>query len=266
VIRGGGLASFLAVLLALGAGSATVSASDFKFERDTLSFTNSTVFEYRAGYAQAGPKTTEGEKKKRYTRRCFVMSRSVLQFYKFARFDPAAPALNDKELAHRVRSVTRIHPWNPPLPPGKRIAFPGYRDLRHLSQARARLLQENLGLGWPVYARIGNFRMFFLADDKEYQSKMHSILNATMADGGFFVAYLSDYPHFRINHSVLVYGRRRSQPGSDVEHYIVYDPNHPDGPRELKWSNSLHVFNFQKDQEFPGGFTKVYQVYGKPFQ
>jgi hypothetical protein len=80
------------------------------------------------------------------------------------------------------------------------------------------------------------------------------------------VAYLSDYPHFRINHSVLVYKRGHDRKDGDVEHYLTYDPNHPDGPRELKWSNKLKVFNFQKDQEFPGGFTKVYQVYGKWMQ
>lgn len=266
MIKGRGLGGFLAVLFALATGGVRVSASDFRFDRDTLSFTNSTVFEYSGGYAQSRPKTAEGEKTKRYTRRCFVMSRSVLQFHKFARFEPRSAALNDQELAQRVRAVTRLQPWKPALPQNERIVFPGYPDLRHLSQARARLLQEKLGLGWPVYGRVGNFRMFFLADDTDYQSKTHAILNQTMAAGGFFVAYLSDYPHFRINHSVLVYGRRPSRPGSDVEHYIVYDPNHPDGPRQLKWSNSLRVFNFQRDKEFPGGFTKVYQVFGKWLQ
>jgi hypothetical protein len=254
----------IAWLAAFVAGS--VSAQPFNFHRDTLSFVNSTVFEYREGYAQAKTQANAADKPKRYTRRCFVMSRSVLQFYKFARFEPNRPALDDRELARRVRAVTRMHPWNSALPESKRIVFPGYVNLRQLSEARARLLQENLGLGWPVYARVGNFRMFFRQGDRQYQEKMHTILDQTLARGGFFVAYLSDYPHFRINHSVLVYGRRPPRPGSDVEHYTVYDPNHPDGPRELKWSKSLRVFNFQKDQEFPGGFTNVYQVYGKWLQ
>jgi hypothetical protein len=265
-MRKEGLRVFAAVLLLFLTGQISANASDFKFDRDTLSFTNSTVFEYRGGYAQSGSTTPDHAKTKRYTRRCFVMSRSVLQFYKFARFDPRAPALNDQELIRRVRLVTHLQPWKPELPASERTVFPGYRDLRHLSMAKARLLQENLGLGWPVYGRVGNFRMFFLADDTDYQSKMHAVLEQTITEGGFFVAYLSDYPHFRINHSVLVYGRRPSRSGSDVQHYVVYDPNHPDGPRDLKWSNSLRVFNFQKDKEFPGGFTKVYQVYGKPFQ
>jgi hypothetical protein len=254
----------MAVSLALVAGS--VTANDFHFDRDTFSFTNSTVFEYSGGYVQSRTKTADGEKARRYTRRCFVMSRGVLQFYKFARFDPHAPSLNEQELIRRVRLISHMQPWKPEVPATERVVFPGYRDLRHFSQAHARLLQENLGLGWPTYTRIGNYRMFFLADDMEYQSKMHAALDEAMAGGGFFVAYMTDYPHFNINHSVLVYGRRPSRPGSDIEHYIVYDPNHPDGPRDLKWSNSLRVFNFQKDQEFRGGFTKVYQVYGKPFQ
>ena len=253
--------AWMAVFLAVNA-----SARPFDFHRDTLSFVNSTVFEYRGGYAQAKAEANAAEKPKRYTRRCFVMSRSVLQFYKFARFDPHSPALDDRELARRVRAVTRRQPWKPALPENERIVFPGYANLRQLSEARARLLQENLGLGWPVYGRVGNFRMFFRHGDQRYQEKMHTVLNETLASGGFFVAYLSDYPHFRINHSVLVYGRRAPRPGGDVEHYTVYDPNHPDGPRELKWSNSLRVFNFQKDQEFPGGFTNVYQVYGKWLQ
>lgn len=240
-------------------------ASDFRFDRDTLAFANSTVFEYHEGYVQARKTGTDESAPRRYTRRCFVMSRTALQFYKFARFDPRGVALNDKELAARVRSVTHLHPWSDPLPKSQRVVFPGYASLRAMSKARGYLLQENIGLGWPTYARLGNTRMFFLRDDNNYQERTHANLNRAMARGDFFVAYLSDYPHFHINHSVLVYARKPGAPGG-IEHYITYDPNHPDGPRELKWSSKLGVFNFQKDQEFPGGFTRVYQIYGQPFQ
>ncbi len=65
-------------------------ASRFNFQRDTLAFANSTVFAYQQGkivsYGDPDPK----QKSKRYTRRCFVMSRTVVQFYKFAQFDPNA--------------------------------------------------------------------------------------------------------------------------------------------------------------------------------
>jgi hypothetical protein len=242
------------------------ASEPFRFERDTLSFANSTVFEYRGGYAQASSRKTEKEKPRRYTRRCFVMSRSVLQFYKFARFDRGAPSIDDRELARRVRAVSRVQPWKAAYPDEKRIVFPGYANLRELSKAHALVLQENLGLGWPTYARVGNYRMFFEERDQRYQVKMHAALDETLGHGDFFIAYLSDYPHFRINHAILIYKRRPSRPESDLERYTCYDPNHPDGPRELVWSKSLHFFNFQKDQEFPGGFTNVYQVYSRWLQ
>jgi hypothetical protein len=69
-----------------------------------------------------------------------------------------------------------------------------------------------------------------------------------------------------INHAILVYARNSARPKNGIDHYLVYDPNHPDAPRELKWSPAMRVFNYQKDEEFAGGFVRVYQVYGKPLQ
>lgn len=240
------------------------NAPEFKFERDTFAFVNSTVFEYRAGYISARRRDAPPEKSKPYNRRCFVMSRSAAQFCKFARFEPKATPLSDEELAARVRRLSRMHPWDAALPREQRLVFPGYANLREMSKVRGRVLQENLGLGWPTYARPGNYRMFFQHSD-EYQEQTQANLNATLARGDFFIAYLSDYPNFHINHAVLVYDRKPLGPNG-IEHYLVYDPNHPDAPRELKWSPKYKVFNFEKDEEFVGGFTRVFQVYGKWLQ
>jgi hypothetical protein len=240
-------------------------ASSFRFERDTFAFMNSTVFEYRAGQISARKRETGPDATKPYTRRCFVMSRTALQFYKFARFDARAAPLDDKTLASRIRQVTRRHPWNNALAENARIVFPGYASLREMSKTRGRILQENIGLGWPTYARPGNYRMFFVHGEK-YQEKTHADLNATLARGDFFVAYLSDYPNFHINHAVLVYDHKPARNADGIEHYMVYDPNHPDAPRDLKWSPASRVFNYEKDEEFVGGFTRVYHVYGKWLQ
>jgi len=241
------------------------AASEFRFDRDILGFRNSTVFEYHAGIAYLRKTARDGDKAKPYTRRCFVMTRTVLQFHKFARFDPQATPLDDRALAARVRMVTRRHPWSEALPDDKRIVFPGYSSLREMSEARGAVLQENIGLGWPSYARLGNFRMFFLKGEK-YQEKMHANLNAALDRGDLFIGYLSSYPWFTINHAVLVYARKPARSSNGIEHYLAYDPNHPDAPRELKWSPSLRIFNYQKDEEFVGGYTRVYQVYGKWLQ
>ena len=71
-------AAFFTILLtsALTPGAL---ASDFAFKRDTLAFVNATVFDYSEGRARIREKTTGEEKKKAYTRRCFVMSRAALR-------------------------------------------------------------------------------------------------------------------------------------------------------------------------------------------
>src|SRR5262249_49884490 len=186
------------IFLALSSAHAGSSAG-FDFDRDTLSFANWTVFSYENGHI-VSHKNQFGH---HYSRRCFVMTRTVEQFYKFARFEPKASRVNDRELTKRIRDITRRQPWHDPLPAEKRVVIPGYTNLRELSQDRTDLMQRNIGLGWVVYLRPGNARMFY-EHSKEYQEKTHDELERTLARGEFFVAYLSDFPILHINHSVLV--------------------------------------------------------------
>jgi hypothetical protein len=242
-------------------GSETRPASGFDFNRDTLSFANTTVFEYHKGEIVS----RFSRRSDRYTRRCFVMTRTVEQFYKFARFEPNASKLDERELHKRIRAVTRIPPWHDSYPPERRIVFLGYRNLRELSAANTRLMQRNIGLGWVAYLRLGNGRMFYLRG-KNYQVKTHEQLEQALARHKFFIAYLSDFPILHINHSVLVYKHSAARSADGSDHYLVYDPNHPDAPRHLEWLPTKREFSYQKDQEFVGGFTRVFQVYGKILQ
>src|SRR5689334_9531754 len=119
----------------------------FDFNRDTLSFANWTVFSYENGRI-VSHKNQYGH---HYSRRCFVMTRAVDQFYKFARFEPSAARVDDNELRKRIRAITRKPPWHDPLPQEKRIVIPGYTNLRELSSKKEALMQRNIGLGWVVY-------------------------------------------------------------------------------------------------------------------
>ncbi|MEP7014376.1 MAG: hypothetical protein ABI925_02950 [Verrucomicrobiota bacterium] len=222
------------------------------------------MFEYEKGEVVRKTRPTN-EKSERYMRRCFVMSRTIVQFDKFARFEPRGAALDDGELAARVRAVTHMRPWNDALPWEKRIVFPGYADLRSMSKARGRLMQKHIGLGWPTYFRLGNARMFY-RHDVAYQEKTHNDLNRALARNEFFILYLSDYPTLHINHAVTVLARKQFRSKEGEDRYSVYDPNHPDAPRELKWLPKKGAFDYEKDEEFVGGFTRAFQVYGKPFQ
>src|SRR6266699_3732332 len=137
----------------------SAAASDFRFDRDTVGFANATVFEYREGHPYL--RQREKGEPKRYTRRCFVMCRTAMQFHKFARFDPHAPPLDDNALAARIRNVTRRAAWEKPLSTNQRVIFPGYANLRAMSEARREVVRANIGLGWPTYFRLGNARMLF---------------------------------------------------------------------------------------------------------
>src|SRR2546423_1189460 len=252
---------YLAAIFLAAASARAGSADGFNYQRDTLSFANWTVFTYENGHI-VPQKNKFGH---HYSRRCFVMTRTVGQFYKFARFEPNAARLDERELQKRIRAVTRKPPWHDPLPPEKRIVIPGYRNLRELSAANTELMQRNIGLGLVVYLRPGNVRMFYL-HDKNYQAKMHDQLEQELARQEFFIAYLSDFPILHINHSVLVYRHSRSRSADGSDHYLVYDPNHPERPRHLEWLPQKREFSYEKDREFSGGFTRVFQIYGKFLQ
>jgi len=188
-----------------------------------------------------------------------------MQFKKFARFDPRGAPLDDASLAARIRAVTHRQPWTEPLPQDQRIVFPGYTDLREMSKARRELVQLNIGHGWPSYFRISNARMIF-QHSARYQEETHACLNAALARGQLFIGFLTTFPRLSINHSILVYKRKSFSPNPGVERYLVYDPNHPESPRELTWSPDTCSFSYQKDWDFVGGYVRIYQVYGKWLQ
>src|SRR5205085_7604089 len=148
-----------ALVLIVACSKATALTPPLHFDRDTVGFANMTVFEYQNGIAHL--RRGESAKQKRYTRRCFVLCRTTMQFKKFARFDPHAPPLDDRDLAKRIRQVTRRAAWRDTLSDDQRVVFPGYANLRQLSKARGFVVQRNIGYGWPTYWRLGNARTFF---------------------------------------------------------------------------------------------------------
>jgi len=254
---------WLSLFVAAASPRPSTTTPAFRFDRDTFAFANRTVFEYREGRPYARKKSNQrGDV---YKRRCFVLCRTATQFYKFARFDPRRAPLDDKALAARIRSVTRQQAWAAPLPEDQRVVFPGYANLREMSNARGKVLRANIGLGWTVYLRPSNGRIVYQHDPR-YQEEMHAKLNESLARGQVFVAYLSTFPRITVNHAILVYKRKSLSPGTGIERYAAYDPNHPEAPRELTWSGKTRAFAYQKDVDFVGGFVRVYQVYGKWLQ
>ena len=172
--------------------AAAKTGPEFDFARDTFAFPNQTVFDYHEGIPYARRPPPGGNQPKPYTWRCFVMSRGVEQFKKFARFEPKLPPADDAELAHRLRVICRQHPWAASWSNDRRVVISGYKDLRELSEKRARVVQENIGLGWPTWLRVGDWRMFGV-HSREYQAIEHAELEAALSRGDFFVAYLTTF-------------------------------------------------------------------------
>lgn len=267
-------ALFISVGLLIFA-TAAPAERPFDFKRDTFAFENETVFEYHDGSASLRHHRRGAVKTKRFVQHCFVMSRSVEQFRKFARFDPTQPPLADAELAARIRRITRSPAWAPPAGKKERIVIPGYADLRSLSRARGEIVRSNIGLGWPTYFRIGNWRIFLPHGPAQQARTQLELEHALAQPEGYFVAYLTTTPEsFAINHAVLVYAKqpplrtlaRRGATQTDTIRYTVYDPNHADQPRTLEWSPRERSFSYQRDWDFAGGHVTVWQVYGAPLQ
>ena len=255
----------LGIFIAVALVARSAAASGFGFDRDTLAFQNATVLKYKNGVPFLGARSTSDDLANKYTRRCFVMTRTVMQFRKFARFDPPSAPLDDNQLAARIRAVSRHLAWQEPLPENERIVFPGYANLRQMSKARAEVFKENIGSGFITYFRPSNGRMFF-QHSRRYQDRTHANLDAALSPGDLFVGYLSTYPKLSINHAVLIYAREKRRPVDGLEHYLVYDPNHAEAPRHLTWSPRERAFSYQKDIDFIGGFVRVYQAYGNLLQ
>src|SRR5947199_602042 len=184
---------WLSAVAAVTTVQASAAASDFCFDRDTLAFQNATVLKYKDGVPFLRAKSTSDDPANKYTRRCFVMTRTVMQFRKFARFDPRAAPLNDQQLATRIRAVAHLEPWREPTANNQRIMFPGYANLREISKARTQVFQGNIGSGFITYFRPSNIRMVFL-QSPGYQEKTHANIDAALSRGDVSVAYLSTYP------------------------------------------------------------------------
>src|ERR1041385_1129456 len=89
--KAGRSCGFIAAIFVATSAANAGSADGFNYNRDTLSFANWTVFTYENGRI-VSHKNQYGH---HYSRRCFVMTRTVQQFYKFARFEPKAERLDD---------------------------------------------------------------------------------------------------------------------------------------------------------------------------
>jgi len=231
----------------------------FDWRADTIAFSNDTVFAY--GIDEAGHLTIHRrEKPARFAHRCFVLVRAVLQFHKFARFDPAQPRLSEDQYGELIRRVCRIPIWMPPPRPGRQIIIPGYRDLNQFSRAHEHVLKQNIGNWFPTYLRFGNWRMVG-PFPRFGQANAYAQLVRGLDRGRLQAVYLTRFP--KMNHCVILFGYHRLN-GNAITRFDAYDPNYPNTLSWVDYDPVQRGFNFERRWFWPGGRVNLMRVYLSP--
>jgi hypothetical protein len=233
----------------------------FRYDTDTFSFANETVWNYVNGSVQSESSRSQ-TKKRDYTRRCFVVTRAAVQFWKFARFDPRAAPLSREKLAERIRDVTERSVWLPALLSEKRIVFPGYANLREISAADPGIFQANIGLGWPVYFRAGNMPIVAPVY-RETEARLNDEIFHDLQLNWPTLVWLYNFPSLSINHVVVVIAGKRED---GKFYYQVYDPNYTDSPKKLDYDAGTRTFSYQPTFYFKGGTVAARAIYRGVFQ
>jgi hypothetical protein len=244
------------LLLVLCATSPARAVTDFNLHRDTFAFSNDTFFQYGVD-EQGRLHITQRKKPAEFAHRCFVLSRAVLQFHQFARFDPQQPRVSRDEYHRRIKAICRIPVWS--SGPREKIVIPGYADLHSFSVAYEGLLKEDLGNWVPSYLRLGNWRMI-MGHLRAGQASAAQWLAASIDRGQLRAIYLARFPH--MNHVVVVYTVRR-EAGGNLS-FTVYDPNYPNEPSWVFYRASERSFEFEPRWYFPGGRVNVMRVFISP--
>jgi hypothetical protein len=233
------------------------SSRDFDLRRDTFAFSNDTVLKY--GVDEAGVlHISRRDKPVEYGHRCFVLTRAVIQFHQFARFEPRQPKLSRDEYHRRIKQLCRIPVWS--SGPREKIVFPGFADLHAFSIAYEGLLKEDLGNWLPCYLRVGNWRMA-MGHLRAGQAAAARWLGKSVEEKKLRALYLARFPS--MNHVVVVFAMHPQAHG-DIR-FEVYDPNYPNQPSSLIYRADQRSFDFDKRWYFPGGRVNVMRVFISPF-
>jgi hypothetical protein len=251
-----GLLIFLLLPLATRAyvPPAVPAPKPFQYPDDTFDFKNETVWNYAGGTVQ--PETDKNHVRE-YTRRCFVLSRASVQFWKFARFDPKAPPLPADELARRIRAVCERSVWLPALSSRDRVVIPGYANLREASAKMRYVFQANIGRGWPFYFRAGNIVISSWVtralEDRINGEIFHDLQMNTPT-----IVWVYRFPSLKMNHVVVVYAGTRDASGY---HYLVYDTNYRDAYKHFDYDPKTRTFTYEPVYFFKGGPVTVRALY-----
>lgn len=190
-----------------------------RFGVDTFAFRNDSRIHHRG-------------KPDLYASRCFVLGRAVVQFQRFARFEPGAPRLAEAEYTVLVQRITRRAPWRAPLPMAERVVVPGFGSLHELTREAEAAVKAGLPRRFWTLVHWTNWRIIFPLP-RGQQERVAAEIIAELQAGRPAQLLITDFPRIRCNHSVLAFDFRASDP--DAVDFSVYDPNDPTVPGVIRF-------------------------------
>ena len=231
-------------------------AREFDPRRDVFAFSNDTVMNYEVTHDGRLHIGTKKAKSGKPTHCCFLFTRSAMQAWKFARFEPGQRKLTEEEYRIRVRKLFAIAPWTDRA---ERIVFPGYRDLWSFSREHEDTIRAELGSWLATYLRVGNWRVMNPIIHAR-QRPIAEKLFAEVSRGEIRAMYLAKLPH--MNHVVLVFGAEWLADGG--MRFRAYDANYAGKTVRLDFSAKRNRFDFERRFYWPGGEVNAFPVYDRP--
>jgi hypothetical protein len=217
---------------------------DFSFARDTFAFPN----EIRARHPGVDDL---------YANHCFVLARAVRQFLRAARFDPTSPRLTGAEYAERVRRVSAVPPWGPPLPRDDRVVIPGYPGLRAFTAAEEPAVKAGLGGRFWTLVHWTNWRVTRPVTGGHQEAVAAEIV-AELRDERLVQLLVTNWPKPELNHTVVAFAWRSHAQGIDLD---VWDPNDPGAPGTITFDRVRRLFSATRLYDTEPGTIRVFRMY-----
>jgi hypothetical protein len=196
-----------------------------------------------------------------YANYCFVMARGVVQFHRFARFDPATPRLSPEDYAERVRQVVARPPWYEPLPAAERVVIPGYASLHEFSRAEEAAVKAGLGGRLWTLVHWTNWRVALPVPAAQQERVAREAL-AELRAGRAVQFLVTNLPRWELNHTVVAYEYRVG--GDGAVQFVVYDPNDPLAPGLIAFEPRPRRFTAESLHDTVPGPIRAFRMYYGP--
>lgn len=231
------------------------SGRRFDFGTDTVGYINDLVWDYKHDPATGKTMVSRREPPPDYTHHCFVVARTVRQFFYHARFDPGQPRVNDDEYRRVVRKIV-ARSKRRASSDQDRLVVPGYANLREFSGDWEKLLKQESGGSCESYTQCGNWRMIFPFNPRDQRRTANRL--AEVVRRRPTVVHVVRFPRLTINHALLLFDVTNHQQHTD---FVFYDPNDSSRPGTLTFDPTTGQFHLPRNDYFAGGHVDVYEIY-----